>query len=373
MRRMRGKLAAWGLLAAVGACDSTAPVEPETLAIEAGDNQNGSTGSALPEMLSVRVTGSDGMPFAGAAVRWQVVSGAAQVSPQTSSTNAEGIATTTVTLGSSPGAVVVSATVDGLPVVSFNANATSACDAIEPHTIGSTVDGTLTTDSCQLSDNTRADRFSFNLTAAQSIRFIQSAVAMNPFLSLEDENGNAIAFHDDISNSDRTARMRVFLPPGSYVVTPSGSAPADLGAYTFSSELATDAVGSCGATGQDPVIQSFFENWVTRGVQLTQELAATDCVLGDQDGNRYYVHLYFIFLRQGETLRITQSSTELDSYVELYRVTASGIDFIDFNDDENSSTDNSALTHEVLLNGVYLILPSTSVAQEVGAYTLGVN
>jgi hypothetical protein len=364
MRRSSGNLLVLALLVASGGCsDSTAPAEPETLEIEAGNNQNGSTGEPLPEMLRVVVTGSDGQPFTGATVRWDVVSREAQVSPATSITDNAGAASTTVTLGSSAGAVVVSATVDGLTAVSFSATAIVACDVIEPYAIGTTVTGTLSADDCRVADGSRVDRFSFTLTQTESIRFTQSSTVMNPFLGLDDAAGNPIAFHDDVSATDRSSRMRVFLAAGSYVLSPSGFATTDLGDYTLASETATDAVGGCG----------FFETWVTRGVQLTQELTTTDCQLTDQGGNSYHVDLYFMYLREGETLTVSQTSAALDAYIELYRLTSSALQFVTFNDDETDASGDALLTHEVAVSGVYLIAPSSSGPLEVGAYTFVVN
>jgi plastocyanin len=77
-----------------------------------GDNQAGRTGAVLPAPLRVIVTDA-GKPVAGTLITWQVVSGGGAVSPATESSDASGIATSTVTLGASPGEMKIQANAAG--------------------------------------------------------------------------------------------------------------------------------------------------------------------------------------------------------------------------------------------------------------------
>ena len=88
-----------------------------------GDAQTGAVGKALPSALVVQVTGSGGAPLAGVPVAFAITSGAATLSASSVSTGSDGTARVTVTLGSSPGAVTVTATVAGFPSIQFHLTA----------------------------------------------------------------------------------------------------------------------------------------------------------------------------------------------------------------------------------------------------------
>ena len=88
-----------------------------------GDGQEGASGAALAEPLVVLVQDQNGDPLAGATVTFSVTAGGGTLSALTATTDAQGRATTTLTLGSQPGANTVVATVAGLDPVTFTATA----------------------------------------------------------------------------------------------------------------------------------------------------------------------------------------------------------------------------------------------------------
>jgi hypothetical protein len=92
-----------------------------TLAITSGDNQSGTAGEALPNELVVRVREAQGSPRSGVTVSWEADEGSA--SPPNSQTASNGRATTTWTLGASPGSQTLRARVAGVGSVTFNATA----------------------------------------------------------------------------------------------------------------------------------------------------------------------------------------------------------------------------------------------------------
>ena len=104
------------------ACTATGPSQLEKFA---GDNQTGPPGSALSNPLVVRVLDAAGDPVNGVTVNWEIVDGGGSVSPQSSTTNSQGRATTTWTLGAG-GNQTARATVSGIGSVTFNATAESA-------------------------------------------------------------------------------------------------------------------------------------------------------------------------------------------------------------------------------------------------------
>src|SRR3954471_10072279 len=120
----------WWLAAlAVAGCgggDSTVqPVVPSTIAQSAGMDQTGVVGSALADSLTVRVTNSQGNPAPNVTVTWSVLSGDGTVSPGSSITDANGVASALFTLGPAEGQQQAQAAVAGLtgsPVI-FTATA----------------------------------------------------------------------------------------------------------------------------------------------------------------------------------------------------------------------------------------------------------
>src|SRR5467141_2225039 len=94
--------AALAFAATVGlACkDSNAPrATPQALTKVAGDTQVALTGTPLPDSLTVRVLGATGSPFAGVVVTWTVTSGSATLGAPSGTSDAQGLAHTTVSLG----------------------------------------------------------------------------------------------------------------------------------------------------------------------------------------------------------------------------------------------------------------------------------
>ena len=94
---------------------------PTTLGIVGGDDQQGASGASLAEALVVTVLDQAGSPFAGATVRFEVTAGGGTLSVTRATTDAQGRAATTLTLGSTPGANSVQVTAAGLAPVTFTA------------------------------------------------------------------------------------------------------------------------------------------------------------------------------------------------------------------------------------------------------------
>ena len=102
-------------------------LRPRTFVKISGDNQNGSTGIALPEPFVVEVRDANGDPVEGVTVTFTVTAGGGSLNPKTAQTNASGRAWTRLTPGDNPGANSVRASVAGIAQgVIFRAEATRA-------------------------------------------------------------------------------------------------------------------------------------------------------------------------------------------------------------------------------------------------------
>jgi hypothetical protein len=117
-----------------GSSEPSGRPAPSALDIISGNGQVQVVGSSLPAPLTVRVTAS-GSPVKGATVTFAVASGSASVNPASAVTDANGQASTQVTLGSSAGDISITASVNGTGLkVSFletagASNSTAACQA----------------------------------------------------------------------------------------------------------------------------------------------------------------------------------------------------------------------------------------------------
>jgi uncharacterized protein YhjY with autotransporter beta-barrel domain len=98
------------------------------VSVISGGNQSGRIGQPLAQPLVVQVVDDTGAPVANAVVQWSVTAGEATLNPSTSTTGADGRATTIVT-PRSVGAITVRATVGNLPAVTFTINALTSFEA----------------------------------------------------------------------------------------------------------------------------------------------------------------------------------------------------------------------------------------------------
>src|SRR5881396_339534 len=109
-----------------GGGGTTPPGPPADLVKSAGDGQNWYFNNPLPTALSVTAVDVDGRAVPSVVITWAVASGGGTVTPTQSTTNANGVATTTDSVGGST-IQIVSATFTGLAgPVSFTEHATTA-------------------------------------------------------------------------------------------------------------------------------------------------------------------------------------------------------------------------------------------------------
>ena len=105
---------------------------PQTLTKVSGDNQQGLAGKPLAKPFVVSVLDQNGSAFAGAVVTFSITAGGGTLSSTTATTNANGRARSTLTLGSEPGTNTVVATVAGLEPETFTA---TAIEQARPHSL----------------------------------------------------------------------------------------------------------------------------------------------------------------------------------------------------------------------------------------------
>jgi uncharacterized protein YjdB len=95
-----------------------------------GSGQTGTAGATLSDALKVRLLDQNGVAVEGAKVTWKVTSGGGSLSAATGTTNADGAAATTWTLGSQEGEQTVLASIDGTDLTAaFSATAEAPAEA----------------------------------------------------------------------------------------------------------------------------------------------------------------------------------------------------------------------------------------------------
>ena len=104
---------------------TTTPSVLTVLSIISGDNQTGVVGETLANPFVVEVRDRNDTPVAGVTVTFTVLTGGGTLSATTGTTDANGQAESTLTLGSDPGANTVEVSVEGVSQTeTFNAEAT---------------------------------------------------------------------------------------------------------------------------------------------------------------------------------------------------------------------------------------------------------
>ena len=134
LRRAALSLSAVAALAACsGDKSSTGNIQagdPAALAISAGNAQSATVGQSVSNRPTVKVTDANGVGVPGVSVVFSVLSGGGSVTGATQVTGSGGTATVgSWTLGGSPGANQLQATVNGLSPVIFTATATAPASA----------------------------------------------------------------------------------------------------------------------------------------------------------------------------------------------------------------------------------------------------
>jgi plastocyanin len=129
----------WGRLPALGvglllACGGgggagTGPCSPgaATQLVKSGDGQSWYFNNPLPTLLSVTARDANSCPVPGLVINWAVTAGGGGVSPAQSTTNANGVASTTDSVGSAPMQTVTATPGTAGPTAqAFTQNATAA-------------------------------------------------------------------------------------------------------------------------------------------------------------------------------------------------------------------------------------------------------
>ena len=276
---------------------ATTPV-PSLILAGPGNNQAGLATEALAPLQAL-VLKSDNSPAVGVTVNFQVASGGGSVNPTSAVTNANGIASTTFTLGTS-GTQTVTASSGGIGSTIFTATIADPCSAARAYAIPSTISRTLDAADCKLANNRYVEYF--DATVGTSPFLInESSTAFIPSMSIKTLAGDTVGFNTPGASP---AQFKAFLAPGTYRIGASTSLANTTGAYTLTST-------TIGAT--DSSVTNCERVYINRGSNSTgQKIQSTDCsgVYDDGSGSEtHWFDRYRIYLKAGETITIRMEGT----------------------------------------------------------------
>ncbi|HKR08780.1 MAG TPA: hypothetical protein VJS39_06295, partial [Gemmatimonadaceae bacterium] len=189
-------------------------------------------GTAALERPSVIVRDEAGNPLAGVTVVFTVTGGDGSVTGATEITGGTGVATVAGwTLGQTATTNTVDATVNGLPAVTFTANAGNPCQVTPTYSVGAPGQGKLSLADCQVSDGSFVDFYRVTIPAMGMYQFNQTSSVFNSYLLLLTTDFHVIAQNDDADNTSHNSSVRAILPPGDFLVGANSLNGREVGTY----------------------------------------------------------------------------------------------------------------------------------------------
>lgn len=345
------------LQVACGGGDSAGP-GPRAATIEANSSTTitAPAGSSALELPSVIVRDENGTAIRGARVSFAVTGGDGSITGANATTNGQGVATVGEwKLGQTATTNTVSATVEGLPSVTFTANAGNPCQVSAVHSFGTADSGKLSPADCQVSDGSFVDFWTINIPTAGTYLLNETSTQFDSYLLLLTPDFHVIAQNDNAGVSTRNSTIKAILPAGSFLVGANSLNPRQTGSYAISSNATTNPVTNCE------------DVFVVPGITTDQSLQTSDCV-----ANGLYSDDFVIFLNTGQSITVTMTSSSIDSYLELYEIRVGG-GLVAANDDIDGTTKDASLTFTAQSFGYFFIKARTPSTGTTGGYTLTIQ
>ena len=353
--------------------DSTGPSASSVTGV-AGDNQSAPRGAQLPVPLSFTALGSDGQPIANIAVTWSATpTGAAAFSPTTTTTDANGVASTNVTLGSTLGSITIQATLAGVDPVVYHATVLDPCLIFTPIIVGQTINAALTPTDCQVVAQGIFkwfyDYYGLDLANGQQnvrINMHGSGSFDDTFIDFYRGSGSLLALDDDSilgQQGARNSQVDIILSgDSSYIIGANSFDTMATGSYALAVEARTSALSGCRQV------------WVTRGISVTDTLKATDCA--DSSATPKYYEVARMVALSPTVVTLSMKSTVLNPALFLYSVNPgnNARTLVASNDDSlPGSNTNAFIQYTVPASNFFDIIIKTSAGGETGAYTFEVS
>lgn len=313
---------------------------------------------------AVYVTDAKGEPLAGVRVTFTPGTNSGSVTDGSPVTGVDGIATVgSWRVGAGEGRqTLVARLAKGSGRVTFLAFATpggsNPCAQNPAYVLGTTSTGTLARGDCAFSDGSYLDLWLVTPTAPVNHELRMSAPSFDAWLWVFDTTGAPWAADNDSYGTDPA--IRLIAPAKPFLLGANSLEAAVTGAYTLTSSTGPVPAGCA------------FNVYVRPGATVAGSIAASDC--GTQvSGAGSYEDQLGLVVSPGQVVTVTHASTSFDPYLRVY--TISGQNLVPLAEDDNSG---GGTTARVTFTGgsqtqLYIIAPTTRLANQVGDYTLSLT
>jgi len=227
------------------------------------------------------------------------------------------------------------------------------------YTLGSTINGQVTTSDCLFETNFWEDRFSFTRASSAYITFPVTpsggTVDLVTYTTQNSAGTGTPYFWTRFSAAGTANRL---FGSGTFIFA-VGNATTPPVSYSLSSSVATAVPPTC---------QALF-TIIGNGISIGSSWDATSCVRGTKREGRFRVRL-----NAGQQITVRMSSA-IDTYVELWATNADTVTTqVAFNDDEAVGITNSLMTYTAGTAGFFEIKTThfSSTAQ-TGTYNLTIS
>jgi hypothetical protein len=177
-----------------------------------------------------------------------------------------------------------------------NPNQGGTCTRLGTIAVGDTLDDTVSSASCRLSDGTYVEFYTVAVDSQAKLAVNLRSHAQPAFLWLTDSTSAFVAITTFTQSPDTAATMALLLQPGNYRLAVNSYNTSPSGAFRVIVARDTTAVRGC------------YPVWVTHGITTSQTITGADCNLGPL-GTSYLYHLYLHMIQSGEELKLTEHST----------------------------------------------------------------
>ena len=315
------------------------------------------------EALSVGIAVVDQFdnPVAGVPITFTPLDGST-VSAAHVNTSGFGVASTRWNVPATPGDVHLTGSAPTLAPQTFVATIlppAPPCASSGTLTLdGTPIAGTLDAADCFNSvSETYFDVYTLHLPAQTAFDAFMSSASLDAFLSITRgstyESGELAAENDDISVDSLDAEVTVIAGAGDYVVA-ADEFEAQTGDYSLSVSTTSSDITGCA------------EVFVVPDVTLDETLSIDDC----DAGSGSFGDDMIVFLREGEQLDVTMTSTAFDAKLFLFGEIASNDFFV--SDDNSGGGTNARLTFTAPVTDFFELRPTSALSGKTGAYTVSI-
>ncbi|MCK5650347.1 MAG: caspase family protein [Gemmatimonadetes bacterium] len=226
-------------------------------------------------------------------------------------------------------------------------------------TPGQTVAGLLSSEDDQLDDGSHFDAWLFELSGPAEVEIGMRSTEIDPYISLYQGHPGGYGTHvgsDDDSGGMPNALLRASLSAGPYTIMANSFEGGETGAYELSFVIAGGGSGGPGPTT------------LVAGRSNSGELTTSDPTLPDDS----YFDAWTYHGTAGESITVTMTSSELDSYLLVFRGSLEDGEWMAEDDDSGGGVDAS-VTLTLPTAGVYTVAANTFGAGQTGSYQISVE